>query len=272
MQQGVGAKFDKPDGASGSRSRSVDNGLSPLAFTLIELLVVIAIIAILAALLLPSLSRAKSASQAASCKSNLRQVGLGLALYVGDFHKYPQEGPIPEWRVLLQPYTGANITNSSGIYVCPGFSGVSPNFGLISYGYNDSTLNISGLGVIVPPLAQWQTNETQNDGTTEQTIMRPSNLYAVADARLLQVFSTSSSGSTSVGYVGAGGFNFEAYPAPSFAEWTNDIHLAGRNILCCDGHVEPVKRRDLFAKVDLWSRRWFVDDQPHRAVWSLYPP
>ena len=50
-------------------------------FTLIELLVVIAIIAILAAMLLPALSAARARANAASCLSNLKQLGLAYQQY-----------------------------------------------------------------------------------------------------------------------------------------------------------------------------------------------
>jgi len=53
-------------------------------FTLIELLVVIAIIAILMAILMPTLKKAKEQAKEISCRSNLKQVGLIIYLYLQD--------------------------------------------------------------------------------------------------------------------------------------------------------------------------------------------
>jgi prepilin-type N-terminal cleavage/methylation domain-containing protein len=96
------------------------------AFTLIELLVVIAIIAILAAMLLSVLQRAKNAADSAGCKSNLRQLGLGLSMYAHQYGAYPPGisplGAIEPW--VGAPFLQATTTNGgyrTSVWLCPGF-------------------------------------------------------------------------------------------------------------------------------------------------------
>src|SRR5687768_12743754 len=99
------------------------------AFTLIELLVVISIIAILCALLIPAIVRAKESARLSLCSANLRQVSLGIQMYVHDTKYYPQylrwtgdsRSPWQLWPEAIEPYTGQNWTNK--LYQCPSYQG-----------------------------------------------------------------------------------------------------------------------------------------------------
>jgi prepilin-type N-terminal cleavage/methylation domain-containing protein/prepilin-type processing-associated H-X9-DG protein len=103
-------------------------------FTLIELLVVIAIIAILAAILFPVFAQAREKARQTSCLSNLKQIGLGLMMYVQDYDEilpspdYQSDGPSsaadPKWMDRIQPY----IKNEQ-LFNCPSqpFGHVKPS-------------------------------------------------------------------------------------------------------------------------------------------------
>jgi len=73
------------------------------AFTLIELLVVIAIIALLAAILFPVFARARENARKATCQSNLKQIGIGFAMYSQDFDEHYGMGT----RTLTDPPSNA---------------------------------------------------------------------------------------------------------------------------------------------------------------------
>ena len=64
------------------------------AFTLIELLVVISVIAMLLSVLIPSLRRARMQTRTVVCQNNLRQIGMGIFMYAGDYrNRAPQAAP-----------------------------------------------------------------------------------------------------------------------------------------------------------------------------------
>lgn len=54
------------------------------AFTLIDVLVSIAVVGILIALLMPSLSVVSESARRVACRSNVRQAGIGIAMYAQD--------------------------------------------------------------------------------------------------------------------------------------------------------------------------------------------
>jgi prepilin-type N-terminal cleavage/methylation domain-containing protein/prepilin-type processing-associated H-X9-DG protein len=151
-------------------------------FTLIELLVVIAIIAILAAILFPVFARAREKARQTSCLSNVKQLMLGLKMYVQDYDEmntaarnflyggtFPMTGYVAQlpgcgnasfipWFYVIQPYV-----KNEQILQCPSDShaycgwkgvmsaanptGASPTQ---SYGYNFNFDNIKEASIGTP--------------------------------------------------------------------------------------------------------------------------
>lgn len=111
------------------------------AFTLIELLVVITIIGLLAAILFPVFARSRENARRATCQSNLKQIGLGIAQYTQDYDETmpygylyytPPRDDLRMWDDLIQPYL-----KSYQVLVCPSES--NP----IDYNYRRSVTPVS---------------------------------------------------------------------------------------------------------------------------------
>jgi len=106
--------------------------INPYGFTLIELLVVIAVIALLMAILLPALGRARRQARAVACRSNVKQWGTTLALYLEDNEgRFPRtdDGHYDGLSVLRGLYVGtesdpsarrrSHSAGTEGIACCP---------------------------------------------------------------------------------------------------------------------------------------------------------
>ena len=263
-------------------------------FTLIELLVVIAIVGVLASLLLPALSRAKTAAQSVKCRSNLRQLGLGTAMYVADFGAYhrglwthPAANPWGYWVDQLQTYTGQTWTDE--LYRCAGnplkrpltpmvsrpiiqVGGISAGRGVAfsfvpetDYSINDAGAGGGGIG-----FAGRDEAGRPQGYVLEAQVVSPSQMLAVGDS-VLTYYTESANRRGGGPYHEESPFSRHAYFTTSTAAYTQERisaqakrHHGRFNVVFCDGHVESLETDQLFGPTDGVLRLWNRDHEPHR--------
>ncbi len=250
---------------------------------MIELLAVIAVIAILVALLLPTLCQTTRAGRVARCQGNVRQLMLGLALYVEDHGAFPLDGPATrdgkdyyKWHVALRAYTMAGWMQD--LYRCPDYRGLTQEGGAGSclaygsYGYNiqgveagrRSSLGLGGGGPDWPPLVP----------NVESSVSHPVDMIALGDASLNRIGGASNDPGPR--YLGNGSLSPPSgwnVPADSYRLTATRRRHSGRlNLAFCDGHLESVTAERVGGTTESTLRRWNRDNQPHLELVSLWRP
>ena len=212
-------------------------------FTLIELLVVIAIISILASILFPVFARARESARRASCMSNLKQMGLGMMMYVQDYDEtFPKEyatigGTNRFWPDVINPYT-----KTYQIFFCP--SALATNsWQEGGYGSNRNIFVRGADPVISLPAVESAANTylIMDFGTTSFTAGLVTGLPAHAQY-LPGIGETRNLSTAECPRLLTGGPYWERY----IGDCMRGRHFLGVNTVFADGHVKWLKSQNVY--------------------------
>jgi prepilin-type N-terminal cleavage/methylation domain-containing protein len=233
------------------------------AFTLVELLVVIGIIAVLVGILMPALNRARAQAQQTQCMSNMRQVGVGLQMYVGENKgwlpplapndvQYGGGGGAPPSAVLATTDFGQEVVYSN----FPNFAG-----SLIPY-MKSAAAGVFRCPTILYPQPYWPADTHYlPDAASDTTTM--------GNAAVLGRRTTMIRNSSEIAYLQEqpyrwGAAVYRPTPAPTAGlywyfhdnvsggatqqyQYSNN-HFGGGNLVYVDGHADYRKRGDIKAR------------------------
>jgi len=218
-------------------------------FTLIELLVVVAIIAILSAILFPVFAKAREKARQTSCLSNLKQLGLGLQMYVSDYESYPMMSspssfsPRQRWADYLYPYV-----KNPQVFLCPS---APENLANKTFAH-DASIKYGGYGFNYQYLGNsrfpWTASDAEISAPAETIAITDTNgvaydanpssatlagLYTVDPPLTSARGSGKASGSYGDGAECGGAYGCRAMPA--------ERHNNQVNVAFADGHAKPFK-------------------------------
>jgi prepilin-type N-terminal cleavage/methylation domain-containing protein/prepilin-type processing-associated H-X9-DG protein len=218
---------------------------SKRGFTLIELLVVTAIIAILAAILFPVFARAREKARQASCQSNLKQLGLGFAMYTQDYDEelMPARLAYPTtpsncwgtgWSRFVQPYV-----KNEQILICPS---------------DDDPTGTADQGTYQLPRS-YSVNYTVHlldDGLKISEVEQPAQTISGADSCTGHpgIHSTTYSGNP-IGSVWREDYWSEGECHAAYSR-VPPIHNGMANFVFIDGHVKSMTAPNTTSPVHLW--------------------